>query len=526
MEQRYDAVVIGSGIGGLAAAAALAKVGGKRVLVLERHFKAGGFTHTFHRKAYSWDVGLHYVGEMEPTSEARQVMDFVTGGQVQWKKMPDRFDHCSYPGFEFEVPSDPVQYEAELSRAFPKEAKAIKAYFLDISRTRAWCERYFAARMMPRPLAWLMTRPGASAALATTGDYLKARFADERLRAVVASQWGAYGLPPGKSAFALHALIVHHYFHGGWYPEGGSAELAKGAQRVIEAAGGTVQVNHEVTRILVEGRRATGVEVRRGIGGRQTVVTFSADVVLSTAGAALTYGALLPPLGLEEQRPRPREEGRSVVVAYLGLKQSPATLGFLGENRRIFRDWNHDELAASNTAEVLEGRPRYGTLSLQSMKDPRAKAYAAQILTSIEPEAFAAWRGSVWRHRPAEYQALKQKVLDGLLGLVEARYPGFRALVDYAELATPLSVETFTGHPRGAIYGAAGTPARFGDWRHRVRTPLKGLFLAGADAAAVGIVGAMMGGVMAAGATLGGRGFFHIMDAARAVSPSTGGPRR
>lgn len=227
MDQHYDAVVIGSGIGGLAAAATLAKMGGKRVLVLERHFKAGGFTHTFHRKAYCWDVGLHYVSEMGPTSEFRQVMDLVTGGQVQWQKLPDRFEHVSYPGFEFEVPSERLQYEAELSRAFPAEAKAIKAYFRDLFRMRAWCARYFAARLTPRPLAWLMSRPGASTALARTGDYLKARFADERLRAVLASQWSAYGLPPGKSPFALHATIQCSLLGGAWYPVGGAGELVK-----------------------------------------------------------------------------------------------------------------------------------------------------------------------------------------------------------------------------------------------------------------------------------------------------------
>jgi monoamine oxidase len=60
----WDAIVIGSGIGGLGTAALLAKHGGKRVLVLERHYVAGGFTHTFHRPDYEWDVGVHYVGQV------------------------------------------------------------------------------------------------------------------------------------------------------------------------------------------------------------------------------------------------------------------------------------------------------------------------------------------------------------------------------------------------------------------------------------------------------------------------------
>ncbi len=56
----WDAIMIGSGMGALAAAALLALRAGKRVLVLERHYTAGGFTHVFHRPGYDWDVGVHY----------------------------------------------------------------------------------------------------------------------------------------------------------------------------------------------------------------------------------------------------------------------------------------------------------------------------------------------------------------------------------------------------------------------------------------------------------------------------------
>ena len=62
----WDAIVVGSGIGGLAAAALLARHGKRRVLVLERHYTAGGFTHVFHRPGYEWDVGVHYVGDSSP----------------------------------------------------------------------------------------------------------------------------------------------------------------------------------------------------------------------------------------------------------------------------------------------------------------------------------------------------------------------------------------------------------------------------------------------------------------------------
>ena len=69
LNEPYDALVIGSGIGGLAAAAILSK-SGKKVLILERHYTAGGFTHTFQRKGYEWDVCVHYIGEVLSSSKA------------------------------------------------------------------------------------------------------------------------------------------------------------------------------------------------------------------------------------------------------------------------------------------------------------------------------------------------------------------------------------------------------------------------------------------------------------------------
>src|SRR5512138_2708515 len=131
MESRYDAVVIGSGIGGLAAASLLARVGGRRVLVLERHFRLGGFTQTFRRGRFTWDVGIHYVGEMNEGSPGRRLFDLVSGGAIGWERMPSPYDVFEYPGLTFEVPDDPSAYREALGDAFPRERAAIDAYFRD-----------------------------------------------------------------------------------------------------------------------------------------------------------------------------------------------------------------------------------------------------------------------------------------------------------------------------------------------------------------------------------------------------------
>jgi len=136
MKNEYDIIIIiiGYGLGGLTCAALMSKMFKKKVLVLEKHTTLGGQTHEFRRKEYKWDVGLHYVGGMVKGEDGRKVMDFITDGNLDWKKMPDRFDVFHYPGFSFQESSDPQQYQDDLITLFPDEHKGIKHYFKDLEK--------------------------------------------------------------------------------------------------------------------------------------------------------------------------------------------------------------------------------------------------------------------------------------------------------------------------------------------------------------------------------------------------------
>ena len=532
MSEAWDAIVVGSGMGGLTAAGLLAAVAGKRVLVLEKHTEPGGLTHVFRRDGASWDVGLHYVGEMEKGNLARELMDFLSGGELRWNPMPHDFERFVYPGLTFAVPSNPVEYEARLIARFPEEASGIRRYFRDIRKTQRWNVRGFMSLFMPRPLGALMAAArilGRRRATRTTGTYLARRFRSPQLRALLASQWGDYGLPPSRSAFAIHAMIVGHYFNGASFPEGGSGRIARTIERGIESRGGSVRVAHEVTSIIIEGGKAVGVRAldRRGAVPRE--VEHRAPVVISDAGARMTYDRLLPttsPIGRRTARVRSfinRLEGDgSAVTLYLRLKAPVSSIGIKGENVWVNADGEHDAVQA-NSAATLEGRPRHIYVSFPSAKSGEDSFHTAEIISFVDDAAFAAWKSAPRGSRGADYSALKERISEGLLDLAETAVPGLKALVIYRELSTPLTVEHYTSHAKGRFYGLPAVPDRYRGSLLGPVSPVPGLFLSGSDAGCLGIVGALMGGVAAATRVLGGNGFFRIMAAVRGgrVAPAT-----
>ncbi len=520
MARDWDVIIIGSGMGGLSSAALLARTGAKRVLVLEKHSEPGGFTHAFRRDGASWDVGLHYVGGLEKGNMERKLFDFITGGALDWNRMPYEFERFVYPGFSFSVPSDQEQYRKRLIARYPDEAAAITAYFRDIDWAARWHISRMREQMMPPFIAWAMSlrrRLGMARATQTTGAYLDRHFRSDELKALLASQWGDYGVPPHESAFVLHALVVGSYFAGAWFPAGGAGRIARAVEAVIEAQDGAIRVDQDVVEIVIENGRAVGVRAidRHRAEPQETI--YRAPVIISDAGAPVTFLRLLPTngeIGAKTAAIRARiaalSTGVSAVSLYVRLAHPLTALGVKGENYWINTSLTQDNLQ-QNTTATLNGEPMSAFLSFPSTKSGEDRFYTAEIITMLDPDGFAAWQGTESGRRGTDYDALKTRISEGLLRLADLAVPGFSREVVYKELSTPLSIEHFTSHPMGRFYGLAGTPERYRAEPLTALTPIPGLFLTGSDMSSLGIVGAMIGGMATAGRVLGGMGVMPIL---------------
>ena len=127
LDPDYVAVVIGSGMGGLTSAALLSELGWK-VCVLEQHYTAGGYTHSYERNGYEWDVGVHYIGDVGAKTRTRRMFDFLTNGKLEWAAMDDEYDRFYVGGKVFNTRAGKREFRDNLLRQFPDEADAIDAY--------------------------------------------------------------------------------------------------------------------------------------------------------------------------------------------------------------------------------------------------------------------------------------------------------------------------------------------------------------------------------------------------------------
>lgn len=494
---RFDAIVIGSGMGGMTAAALLAKLG-QRVLVLEQHYVPGGFTHAFKRKGYTWDVGVHAVGEVTPHTMTGRLLQHLTDGRLEWTSLGPVYDAFAFPDLDLEFPDSPEQFRANLVAAFPREERAIDAYLAEVRGVANAMKGYYLARVAPRALEGvadrLLARRAQRHLTRRTADVVGQLTDDPRLRAVFTAQWGYYGSVPSRSSFAMQALVTKHFAWGGYYPVGGSEAIAPALLQTVADAGGWTRIMADVDELLFERGRVVGVRLRDGEELR-------AATVISAAGVRATIERLLPlPLQQADWARQVRALGPAPahVCLYLGFKGDVREAGASAANRWFYDTWDMEDDAwrfgQGDDAAVLY-------CSFPSLKDPLhdpgpEQRHTGEVVTFVPWEAFDAWRQTRWKRRGGDYDALKQELTDRLLAQLLRKMPGLKDKVDYVELSTPLSTDHFCRPISGSIYGLEPTPARFQTHALRPRAPIPGLFFAGSEVASVGVIGAMMGGVL------------------------------
>ena len=509
LKAHYHTIFIGSGMGCLSAASILAKEG-HQVLILEQHYTAGGFTHVFKRKGFEWDVGIHYIGDMQREKSAmKKLFDYVTNGNLKWADMGEVYDKIIIGDRSYNLVKGLKNFKEQLIAYFPEEKNAIEKYIDLIFASNRTAGKFYMNKALPPFIgkllyAW-MSKPFFKYADRTTDEVVRNLTQNEELIKVLCGQYGDYGLPPKQSSFFMHSTVVKHYFGGGSFPIGGSSQIVKTIDPIIEKAGGSIVINADVDKILVDKNKAIGVLMKDG-------KTIKSSHVVSGAGIITTYQKLIPNTlikkhGLDAQLKKIKPSV-SHACLYIGLTGEPDELKLPKNNLWIYPEGeNHDEIVNRYINDIEQDFPVI-YVSFPAAKDPDwTNRYPGKstidIITLLPYDVFSDWENSRWMKRGESYEALKEKISKRLLEKLYEHIPQVKGKIEHYELSSPLSTQHFLNYSKGEIYGLDHSPSRFRQRFLIPSTPIKNFYLTGQDIVTAGVGGALFSGLLTASSMTG-----------------------
>ncbi len=489
----YDAIVIGSGIGGLTSGALLAKKG-LRVFLIEKEKQVGGYVVSFKREGFTFDATGAFVGGCQGGGEFNQILKEI-GIHEEIEFIPIHQIQNLYPGFEIHFQEGGFSsYTEALLNLFPEEEKGLRTYLSLIKRigdeVRSYSDMTLAKRIFFPFYFKNLIRFHRTHHQTILDSLFRGGEIKMALHSLPVTE------PPSKLSFLFVAILISKALMGGtFYPRGGMGRIPEVMANSLLRFGGEIRLKTEVDQILIKDRRVEGILTRDG-------KIFQAPVVISNINPNLLKG-MLPH---EYQKPfvkrmRRFEYSLSCFILYiatdLDLKGRDLpyftflrSLSDLEEEDRMF----HRGEVPKNPTMII---------SIPTLLDP-SLAPTGQHLLKILVTVPYHYQGGWGRENPERYHQIKEEFSQKILQQLESKLiPGLRDHLLFNEAATPLTLERYTGNELGAMYGLASTPQQIGNLRPSYQTSIPGLFQAGHyTRPSHGIVGASLSGLFAARAIL------------------------
>lgn len=495
----WDTIVIGSGAGGLTAAVALARAG-QRVLVLEQHYLPGGWCHSFTLDGYRFSPGVHYIGGLQEGGPMRSMYEGLgVSPYLEFCELnPDGYDHVIVAGERFDIPRGFSRYFQRLVARFPRERDGLMRYFAVIDAIAEGLAG-FEDGLSPAKLALLPFKHPALLryGFSTLDVLLDNCIRDPRLRAILAAQCGNHGLPPSRAALTLHSTMTKSYYDGAYYPRGGAKSLPAAMIKVLRQHRGKIRLRTPVGRILLDGRRAIGVELADG-------ERIFSESVISNADPATTFGKLVPRevAGRERKKIAKMEYGTSLLSVFCAVERDLRGEGFDSGNYWWYRHDDIESIYRKMEVALPGGRVDGLFMTITTLKDPGhvsvGNHHTIEMFTFVPHAPFARWADTPQGARGTEYEVLKASLGRQVLDAAEELMPGIRKDMRFCSVGTPLTSDFYCNTHQGSSYGSAKTPWQLGPFSFQVRCGIEHLYNCGQSTLSHGVGGASLSGLMAA----------------------------
>jgi prolycopene isomerase len=484
-DDAYDAIVIGSGVGGLVAAGMLARIG-RKVLVVERHDRPGGYLHSFRRDGCLFDSAVHLVGgcgetERGPGIVQRLLRGLEVADQCSFERV-DPFYSAVFPGMRLDARSGLEAFTESHVQKFPAEKAGFEALIETCRRIRLEIE--LAAEVSQggfqklKEVAPTLTRHSRTTLEDVSSSFLE----DPRARTVFGALWPYLGLPPSRVSFLYFATMLMSYVEdGAYYCKGSFQNVAHALVKSLKRDGGELLLRSEVRRIRVEDDAVAGVILENG-------QRIDAPIVISGADALQTFEELIGYQHLNARFVRSLERMRPSLSAFVVYGSTSLDLAAAGASHEMFLydTWDHDDdYAALHRGEISRIGFTVPTLADPTLAPPGRHAF--QITVPIPHDFVSSWKDE------------KQRLTDDLIARASHAFPGLSENLGAVLGGTPRTLERYTRNTRGAMYGWELTPDQIGPRRLGGTAPISGLLLAGHwTQPGAGVYGALSSGIDAA----------------------------
>lgn len=436
--KKYDVIIIGGGIGGLASGIILSKEG-LSVCVLEQHSVIGGCLQSFKRHGRTLDTGMHYIGSMGKDQIMYQYFKYfgITDDLRLHKLNDDGFDYFHFSdGESYCHAAGNERFVDTLSRRFPEDRKGIETIVNQMQN--------IGDMIAPEVLrsGKLYNRGGKDYTTVAAYSEIERNINNDRLRNVMAGNTGLYAGDKLTTSMYEYGVITHSYIQGAYAFEDGSQQLADLMVRQIERNGGEVRLNARVEKIHLEGDKAEYVELTSGerIFGERIISSIHPSTTFSILENNTVYKKAF------FTRMNSLANTYGIFTTYLLMK--PNTVKYENSNHFYFNIndvWSLDYM--------YKGANIPGVLMCMQPNSRNQYTDVISLLTPMPFEQCARWADTTIGRRGDDYKAFKEHFGNAVIDFVSQFNPNLKENIEFIHTASPLTYRDYTSTPEGSAYG-------------------------------------------------------------------------
>ncbi len=487
MDNKYDIIIVGSGLGGLQCGVILSRKGYK-VLVLEKNSQIGGSLQTFNRKGCTFSTGMHYIGGLDkgqPLNNIFKYFNLFDG--IDYKRLDDEgFDVFNIDGKEYRFPMGFENFKKQMCKYFPDEKEAIDNYVEEIHKVVSTQDIYllkYVENKSENLYRYLTTN---------TWDTICSLTNNTQLQQVLSALNFVYAGVKEKSPFYVHALINYHYISSSYRVVGSSNKIANKLKNQIIENGGNVITRKKVVNLVINDSKVTDVETHDGI-------KYESDYVISDVHPAATMDMIGEGSIKKSFRNRMvnKENTMSAFSVHLIIKKN--TFKYINANYNYYK--RNDVWYASYYDEKLW--PEHYFMHCEISEKGNEYTNCISLLTHMRFDEVEQWKDLPINKRGDDYLSFKNKKATELINLVIKSFPDLKGNIIDFNVSTPLTYYDYLSTPNGSMYGTLRDSSNPVGSYISPRTKINNLFFTGQNLNLHGVLGVSLSSIITCGEFVG-----------------------